>query len=54
MASLEETPRIRQRGVRNTEEYRSEVIRNARVKGQDYVNWKGKSVPAISPKKELT
>jgi len=54
MTSLEETPRRRQRGVRNTEEYRSEVICNARVKGQEYVNWKVESVPVISPKRELT
>lgn len=54
MSSLEETPRRRQRVVRNTEEYKCEVIHNARIKGQEYVYWKGKSVPIISPKIELT
>jgi len=27
---------------------------NARVKGEEYINWKGKSVPDVVPKKEVT
>lgn len=53
MSSLEETPRKRKKGVRHIESYKSEIIRNARVKGQEYINWKGNLVTAVVSKQNL-
>lgn len=50
---LEETPRKQKKSVQYTEEYRGEIIRTARVKGKEYVNWKGNLVAAIVPKQKF-
>lgn len=42
-------PRKKKRGVRNTSEYKSEIIKLARIKGKAYTNWKGESIPAVKP-----
>lgn len=37
----------RKRGVRRTSEYKSEVIKRARLQGAAYTNWKGRNVPPV-------
>lgn len=41
-----DSPRKRQKGVRHPETYTRNVIRNARVCGQEYVNYRGVKTPA--------
>lgn len=53
MSSLEETPRKRQKGVRHKVGYKCDIIRNAIVKGQQYVNWKVKLVTDITSKQNF-
>lgn len=44
--SVEGAKKKRKRGIRNDEIYKRNVIKNARVKGQAYVNYKGNAVAA--------
>lgn len=42
----DETPK-RKKGIKNTEPYKRNVIKNARVHGYSYTNYAGKQVPSI-------
>lgn len=39
----------RKKGFRNTSQYKSEVIKKARVSGAAYRNWKGNQIGPIVP-----
>lgn len=44
----EAAPLKRKRGIRNTSEYKREIIKKCRVKGTAYKRWSGALVPAIN------
>lgn len=52
-SSDDEPPRKRKRGVTNEVNYRRNVIRQARVKGEEYKNYKGNMVPRRSVPDEI-
>lgn len=41
-----EPPENRKKGVINSDKYMKNVIKNARISGQEYVSYKGNTVPA--------
>ena len=44
MEGLDEPPQKRQKGQKNPKKYKRNVIKSARVKGEEYVNYKGNTV----------
>lgn len=51
MSSSEEnevTSKKRKKGVKNVSDYKSEVIKKSRVKGETYTNWRGHAVESVT------
>lgn len=46
-STLDNSPKKRKKGVKDPHSYKANVIKRARVKGMEYVNWKGNTVPEI-------
>lgn len=45
----EEPVHKRRKGIRNEEKYVRNVIRKAKIAGEEHKNWTGKTVPAKQP-----
>lgn len=41
-----EYPKIRKKGVVNTEKYKRNIIKKAKLRGEQHINYSGKLVPA--------